>query len=204
MDREILVVPRPTELPVSGVVPIDHQQFVEYLNERGRSHDRAQAEEDERFLQVIPYVVVVNRGLNPRRPFVLVGERLKGGNESRLHNRLTLGFGGHVKRRPGQAPYDDFVTALADELNEELGITDLLPTLGVQGLIVDSHDAVGRVHLGALMVLHVDGFNAVRCGEPDKLGLSWVQINLIERTELEPRLERWALISLRSADEFIY
>lgn len=204
MDRDILVVPRPTELRVSGIVKTEHQQFLDYLDEQGRVFDRSSVETDERWLQVIPYVVIVNRGVGSRHPFVLVGERLKGGNESRLHNRLTLGFGGHVKVRPRHSPAMNFVAAVAEELREELGVTDLMPTLGVQGLIVDDHDAVGRVHLGALMTLDVASFSAVQRAEPEKLDLFWTQLNLIRGTDLEPKLERWAAIVLRHSDEFIY
>jgi predicted NUDIX family phosphoesterase len=200
MDGPILVVPRPTRLPLSGLLNVSHQDFLDYLDEHGRARHRSLAEEDETAMQVIPYVVVRYVHPGTRHPFVLVGTRRKAGNEARLHNRLTLGFGGHVGW--GERPSAAFAAAVSRELDEELGYRGPLPDRGVQAMLTEMSDAVGRVHLGAVMVLDVADFDAVSEAEPDKLGLSWVQTTGLAR--LTDYMERWALVVYHHLDSLVY
>lgn len=80
---------------------------------------RGDAEEDPRFKQPIPYVVI------RRDDEVFVYERLAGGGESRLHNKLSLGFGGHMNPMEGAASFSEVLKQNTDrELAEELYIRE--------------------------------------------------------------------------------
>ena len=68
-------------------------------------------------------------------------------NEARLHDKLSLGIGGHIN--PGL----DLLGGLQQELNEEVQIDDPY-TLDFAGILNDESTEVGRVHLGAVYLLH--------------------------------------------------
>lgn len=108
------------------------------------------AENDERWQQIIPYIVL------RRRPLFFLYERGGAGSEyqeKRLQGRISCGIGGHIE------PKDrDFKEGLYRELNEELLFTDFhspAPVkfsgpVGILGLVKDYANAVGRVHLGVV------------------------------------------------------
>jgi len=108
--------------------------------------DREEAEQNFAFKQVIPYIVVVH-GEN-----YLLTQRTKAQQEKRLHDKFSIGQGGHINEldfkgtsTPGNPSV--IVNALLRELREEFhlgGITECVPL----GLINDNSSEVGRVHLG--------------------------------------------------------
>lgn len=124
--------------------------------------ERPYAECDPTFKQVIPYVVL-RRGNEFFRY-----QRTKKGGESRLHDRWSVGVGGHIN--PGDSVIDDDGTilpahtiydlAMWRELEEEVSIkcdneSLYLPPVA---LLYDPSDEVGRVHFGIVHILNV-GFH---------------------------------------------
>lgn len=109
--------------------------------------ERADIEQDESLLQLIPYVVLRNAG----------GELwcyARSGGDARLDGRWSCGVGGHVEEMDA-AP--DLCQTLRNtarrEMTEELAIApNSLPTLTPCALIYESHSAIGRVHLGILFI----------------------------------------------------
>lgn len=99
--------------------------------------ERADAENDPAFRQVIPYVTVISD-----RGDILVYDRA--GSEDRLHGLMSIGFGGHIEEPEG------ILESAARELEEELGLThcDLKP---VRGPILLSETMVDKVHMGLPM-----------------------------------------------------
>jgi predicted NUDIX family phosphoesterase len=130
---------------------------------------RAQAEQDEAWLQPIPYLLLRNASGQ-----VWCYQRT--GGDARLDGRCSCGVGGHVDLQDAQPPCDKidfdsyksiqhghyrpiscinpFTTlqrALLREVAEELGAGAAdLDQLTFQGLIYEGLSAVGRVHLGVL------------------------------------------------------
>lgn len=117
---------------------------------------RGPAEEDPGFKQIIPYAVLQ---LHPERygPLESVAcyRRGKAGQESRLHDRLSLGVGGHVDAEDlgaGGPISGAYYRALDRELNEEVKYTPdpLVPANVPVGLVNEEETAVGSVHLGVV------------------------------------------------------
>lgn len=118
---------------------------------------RAWLEEDEDFLQLIPYCVVTAEDK------VLTYSRTNQGGEGRLHGKVSIGFGGHINGFDTvPASLDEGIIGISKtvaksayrELEEEL----LLPIdlddaydLNFKGLLFDDSNPVGRVHLGLLL-----------------------------------------------------
>jgi predicted NUDIX family phosphoesterase len=124
----------------------DARALLERLFERGFFVDRAEAEREPRWKQLIPYCVI-------RRPqAVFCVQRKSAQTETRLHHRLSIGIGGHINPRPERIPTSGrafFAAALRQELDEELsGLGPPLTEPVFLGLLNDDQEDVGRVHAG--------------------------------------------------------
>lgn len=127
--------------------------------------DRASAEDDPSCKQLIPYVVLRRGGLYLRY------RRGKKGGEARLHEKWSVGVGGHVNPVDDD-PYADihpYERGFFRELWEEAGL--LLKNSEtawetVVALINDESDAVGRVHFGVVHLLDVPDGTALHFPDP--------------------------------------
>jgi len=118
---------------------------------------REHLESMESFKQIIPYVVVT------RDEKILVYKRTNKGGEARLHEQLSIGFGGHIDigditdKNNGESI--DLETtiggAVTRELSEELESD--LSGFEAYGMLLDESNEVGRVHLGVIMLAKVSG-----------------------------------------------
>jgi predicted NUDIX family phosphoesterase len=110
--------------------------------------NRSEAEQDKRFKQLIPYVLIL---CNDR---ILRYRRGKGGQETRLHGLFSVGIGGHISEEDhglfsSQLGYYD---GMRRELKEEVEI-DAGKEAAVAVINDDSTD-VGLVHFGVIHVMH--------------------------------------------------
>ena len=78
--------------------------------------ERPAAETDPSYKQIIPYAVVSHSGSY----FLL--KRKSAQSEQRLHNKLSIGIGGHIKPSEGVVAADLIQGGLTREVNEELHI----------------------------------------------------------------------------------
>jgi predicted NUDIX family phosphoesterase len=109
---------------------------------------RSEAEPDESFKQVIPYVAI-RHGSD-----YLLLQRTRNQSEKRLHNKYSLGIGGHIN--PSEADSDDpFMEGLLRELNEEVSVPEPYK-VAFQGIIYDEATEVSRVHLGLFHVINLE------------------------------------------------
>ena len=122
---------------------------------------------------------------------VLVVKRLKKGGEARLHDKLSIGIGGHIN--PIDAEKDDldlFTAATLRELEEELFIDGTYTTKAV-GVLNDDSNPVGAVHVGLVQIVQVRG--AVRIREQDQLeGSFHTTAQLTETLEAGGNFETWS------------
>lgn len=122
---------------------------------------REQLEKDESCLQVLPYLLIVKS--SPRKPTRFKAYRRgKGVGESRLSGNVSIGFGGHVDLADvaheesvidlKQTVMQAAVREVAEELifDGQAGSEDDLEIFDI-GLIVDTSNEVGRVHLGVVL-----------------------------------------------------
>lgn len=173
------VVPFGTDLPLAG--------FESVARSQGFFVERAYAERTPSLKQIIPYSIVECDGK------LLLLRRLAAGGEARLHDKLSIGVGGHINPedleiRPApeirQAPEDvqhrssagteergdPIAAGSAREIDEELEVRGEYSVRRF-GILNDDSNAVGAVHVGVVQIVTVQGTVEVR--EKDQLEGSW-------------------------------
>jgi predicted NUDIX family phosphoesterase len=150
---------------------------------------RGDAEEDPRYKQPIPYAVI-QRGNE-----IFVYERLKGAGETRLHNKLSLGVGGHMNAVEGKSDFKELLTEnLLREIEEELNIDEGMFEVKTIGLINDDYDEVGRVHIGVLVTIRISEEQDVTVRETEELAGKFMALEELKKKEVYDRLENWSKI----------
>lgn len=158
-DEQVLVVPRASLVAGEGWLGVRRGGLDDALAIVAREAffmRRGQAEEDPSHKQVIPYLVL----RDGERWFLM--RRTKGGGDARLHDRWSIGVGGHLN--PGDG---DVAGGLAREWAEEL-VADFEPAYAPVGLLNDDTTPVGSVHVGFVYVADAGG-RPVAIRETDKL-----------------------------------
>ncbi len=165
---------------------------------------RGVLETDDRFRQIIPYVIV------KRDDKYATYTRGEAGGEARLHGKMSIGIGGHVdisdvelhggplNTKPKTNVLATVSEAAYREFDEEILIggyvTYSQPV--ATGLLVNNSDAVGKVHLGIVYEVTLTGAGLVTSNEPDL-----VDLQFLTRDELlaqSDRLEDWSRLYLQA------
>ena len=183
----VYVVPRAAVVPGDGwhgIRTTALSDSVEAISRAGRYEPRPAMERDPGFKQIIPYLVVRDG------PRYFLMRRTKAGADERLHERWSIGVGGHLN--PGDGGLD---RGLRREWHEELS-ADFVPEFRLVGLLNDDTTDVGRVHLGAVYSADVGG-RPVAIRETEKLTGSFAEPD--EVAAVSDRLETWS----RLAFEFL-
>jgi predicted NUDIX family phosphoesterase len=158
-DERVLVVPRaavPDAGAWHGLRADGLDAFLATVAAAGRFEPRDAMEVDPAHKQLIPYLVLRDG------PDYFLMRRTRGGGDARLHDRWSIGVGGHLN--PGDA---DLFGGLRREWREEL-VADFEPDFVPLALLNDDTTAVGAVHLGVVFVADAAG-RPVRVRETDKL-----------------------------------
>ena len=158
-DELVLVVPRASVIAGAGWTGVRTEgveAFIATVRAEGRFEPRPAMEVDPSFKQVIPYLVL----RDGERYFLM--RRTKAGGDTRLHDRWSIGVGGHLN--PGDG---DLLGGLRREWAEEL-VAGFVPDFRLVGLLNDDTTDVGSVHLGAVFVADAGG-RPVAIRETDKL-----------------------------------
>ncbi len=133
---------------------------------------RTFCEHDSNYLQIIPYVVLINKN-NPNEIYTYI--RGGSGDETRLHGKCSVGLGGHIEEAPsGHIKLNDIlIKCINRELYEEVKfdleedenylVADELDEIISSGSAaymysastIDPND-VGQVHLALVIKLHVN------------------------------------------------
>jgi len=170
-----------------GLITSQNEILNNAINKHSFMLPREKAENDPAYKQIIPYAVIkFNDEL-----FML--KRSKEQAEERLHNKLSLGIGGHIN----PVDYSDkknniIINGLLRELSEEVKIPHEFVTRFI-GYINDDNTEVGRVHLGALFEIETQDKSIV-IKENNMMVGSWETLgNLIKQVEY---LETWSKIAL--------
>jgi len=203
----VYVVPRSDlfrECYPQGLAPfgpdLDREAFLEAVGEHGFFVERDYAERNPDLKQVIPYTVVTREGE------ILLLRRKPAGGEGRLHNKLSIGVGGHIN------PVDDSPTdvtrgagllerATHRELTEELEPFQF-STLDPVGLINDDSNPVGAVHVGLVQVLTTE--QTVRIREHEVLEGELLSTGALQELRAEDaNFETWSAMLVDRIDEFV-
>jgi len=190
-DELVLVVPTDevvAELgggsPSLAILAAGEEELAALIQRSGAFRPRAAMEQDPTWKQVIPYPV-----LRDGDAWFLM-RRTRAGSDPRLHDRFSIGVGGHVN--PADGGLDgDLGRALEREWHEEL-VVDFVPTFRFVGLLNDDSTPVGLVHLGLVYEGDAAG-RPVAIRETDKLSGSFVASTDV--AAVADRLETWSRIA---------
>jgi predicted NUDIX family phosphoesterase len=111
--------------------------------------------------------------------------RTRAGGDARLHDRYSIGVGGHLN--PGDV---DLAGGLRREWAEELD-ADFFPEFRLVGLLNDDTTDVGAVHLGAVFAADAAG-RVVRIRETNKLSGAFATSD--EVAAVVDRMETWSAL----------
>jgi predicted NUDIX family phosphoesterase len=163
----VFVVPRDALFPDSyphGFQPFgkgegtaDAGAFQRAIERHGFFVERAYAERSPHLKQVIPYGVVEVDGQ------ILIVKRTKRGGDARLHDKHSIGIGGHLEPRDLADAHgrDPLPAGTRRELDEELAVRGTYEVRPI-GLINDDSNPVGAVHVGVVQHVHVSGSVEIR------------------------------------------
>jgi predicted NUDIX family phosphoesterase len=163
-------------------------EVLKAIVQNGLFRKRSELEEDHSFKQIIPYAIISNGDsfyLFKRRP----GQR-----EKRLHNKFTLGAGGHMN--PGKSAEPDekyLIDELKRELSEEVRLLNgcVIENIEFIGFVNDDTIPVGRFHTGLLYHIRVSN-KEVYINETDKLTAEWIKKSSL--AEYYEGMETWSRI----------
>jgi predicted NUDIX family phosphoesterase len=132
-------------------ISLDVRKYIPVITDPSKLiyRNRSEAEQDKRYKQLIPYVLLVCNGK------ILRYRRGKGGQETRLHGLYSVGIGGHISDEDHGLfsegiGYED---GMRRELMEEVAVQEV--NAPAVGLINDDSTEVGFVHFGVVHILHV-------------------------------------------------
>lgn len=186
--EHVLVVPRASIVDGAGWLGIrdaDLHEVLDVIARDGRFEPRASAETDPSLKQVIPYLVLRDG------PRVFLMRRTRAGADVRLHDRWSIGVGGHLN--PGDGDVDG---GLRREWTEEIEAA-FVPEFRFVGLLNDDTTDVGSVHLGLVFEADAAG-RAVAVRETEKLSGSFVDLPAVR--DVYDGLETWSQLILPSLD----
>lgn len=180
--EQVLVIPRASVMGDPGWRGIRTEgldEFESVVGREGRFRPRAEMEVDRTWKQVIPYLVL----RDGERYFLM--RRTKAGADARLHDRWSIGVGGHLN--PGDG---GLAGGLRREWREELE-AGFEPEFRLVGLLNDDSTEVGSVHIGAVYVADA-GALPVAIRETDKLTGRFAEP--WEVAAVADRMETWSAL----------
>ena len=111
--------------------------------------------------------------------------RTRAGGDERLHDRFTIGVGGHVNPED-----EDVLGGLRREWAEEVE-ADFTPDFEPIGVLNDDSNLVGAVHLGLVYVADAGG-RPVDIREKEKLSGAFAALD--EVAAVADKLETWSAL----------
>jgi predicted NUDIX family phosphoesterase len=178
----VLGLPRdrvPGGLGWRGVRGVPLEPLLDAVTDSGSFRPRDEVETDPSWKQVIPYLLL----RDSERIFLM--RRTRAGGDERLHDRYTIGVGGHVN--PDD---DDVMGGLRREWTEEID-ADFTPDFEPIGVLNDDSNDVGAVHLGLVYEANVWG-RPVEIREKEKLSGSFATLD--EVAAVADKLETWSAL----------
>ena len=150
---------------------------------------RPSLETNEKFKQIIPYVLLSYQGK------IALYQRTKNGGENRLHNMHSIGFGGHIDafdlvyKKNGEINLDKTIEKSGQrEIDEELIVSSISSKKHL-GYIYDGSNPVGRVHIGVVEQWELSS-DAIKSNEDEihVVGL----FSLEELKSYQGEMENWS------------
>ena len=162
-----------------GIATDGLEGFEALVAREGQFRPRAEVEVDRSWKQVIPDLVLRDG------PRYFLMRRTQAGGDVRLHDRWSIGVGGHLN--PGDG---DLAGGLRREWREEV-LANFEPAFTLIGLLNDDTTDVGSVHVGAVYVAEALG-RPVAIRETDKLAGEFAAP--ADVAAVVERLESWSAL----------
>lgn len=187
LEESVLVVARTV---IEPLCPQGFQSEVETARAavlaNCRFLERNLAEHDFRYKQVIPYVVIRHEDR------YLLMRRTTKQTEARLHDKYSLGIGGHINDTDKSRGNGNLITCgMRRELAEEIQVEAEL-SCALVGVINDDSTEVSRVHMGFVYLL-TTASSSYTIVEKDKYTAAWK--SPAELAEYYIQMESWAQIA---------
>jgi len=157
--------------------------------------ERNEAEKDWTRKQIIPYVCLRHGNK------VFTYRRSTAGGEGRLHGKISIGIGGHIKKeldyQEGISATGAIRAAMLREVHEEIypGIPESQFGRIIHiGFVNDDSDEVGLVHFGVVYLLQLDQEEAatVKLKEPELVDGKWMVYHELQLQAAQNNLETWS------------
>jgi predicted NUDIX family phosphoesterase len=183
----------------------ENSEVLKRIVQNGLFLRRSELEEDPSFKQIIPYAIISNKepepstwrdkllGVRQSQSFYLF-RRTTRQTEKRLHNKFSLGVGGHMNPNDSMESKEQYlIDELKREVYEEVKLLNgcFIEDIEFIGFINDDTIQVGRVHLGLLYNIHVSNKNVV-VNETDRMTADW--IDKPDLAEFYEGMETWTKI----------
>lgn len=182
-DAELVLgLPRdavPGGLGWRGVRGVALEPYADAVARSGTFRPRVDAERDPSWKQVIPYLLL----RDGERLFLM--RRTRAGGDERLHEKFTIGIGGHVNPDDGGV-----LGGLRREWLEEIEAA-FEPVFEPIGVLNDDDNEVGAVHLGLVYSAAAAG-RPVAIRERHKLDGAFATIQ--EVAAVADRMETWSTL----------
>jgi predicted NUDIX family phosphoesterase len=164
-----------------GLKDADEKVLFGIIEKKGLFKARDRVEQGSHYKQVIPYIAMVNE-----KNEILTLKRLTTQSEKRLHNKISLGVGGHVNNEDSETPLEAFKKGMQREIDEEVEV-QLKETPEFLGVIYDNSTNVGQVHLGMAYKVKIEFYGI---NEKDKFDYTWKRVD--ELTNEIEAMENWS------------
>lgn len=166
--------------------------FLERIGSHGFFIERRFTEEDSGFKQIIPYAIVAHENR------VLLLKRTSEQGEARLHNKLSIGVGGHIN--PVDRAEDVLLQGCFREIEEEIFIEEDFDPVPV-GYINDESNAVGSVHFGVVFMVKLNS-DRVQVKETSMMAGEFVEWKELKKMVDSPEInfESWSSLIIQSPD----
>lgn len=171
----------------SRVIHAKESECIDYINRNHFFVSRLDAERNMLYKQIVSYCLITCG------EDVFLTKRTVKQTEERLHNRYSVGVGGHINFTDESCD-DAVISGMLRELSEEVNI-GCEYTYSFGGIINDNSSEVNSVHAGLCFIIHL---REKKCyvKETEKMYGMWINISKVK--EYMDGLELWSKILLNS------
>ena len=169
------------------VIRVNVEEFLNLIENNYKFIPRNIAETSNAYKQIVSYCLITYRDK------IFITQRTSKQTEKRLHNRFSVGIGGHISS-VDQNSSDIVISGMLRELFEEVRIPQEY-SCNFFGIINDNSSEVNSVHTGVCFVIQLktEDCNII---ETEKMHGFWV--NKDELNMYKDNLEGWSSILLNS------
>lgn len=133
-------------------------QLLDLIQEGGFFHSRYDCEDDERVLQIIPYVLLFGKE-NTIFSYVRASH-IKDFGDPRLFGKYSIGLGGHIIPTDGPQYLENCIKR--EVIGEEVDVHGICSEPRLMGTLMRRDQPVDRVHFGLIYALHTNGEVSVK------------------------------------------